>query len=613
MLYSNEVFLIDTSRARYTSQDSFSEIDLGDISTYEGNTLDRESYNSIRSRLFKIIDVKFYNEHNLSMQCFPVGILLQPIYYMEDMRNVICRASDLLYMHDTLISLSYIHVDNSTSVQYYTMEEGKLHNYRDANEVVNYICSNSIYRSNRQTNIHKSLMEATLVDRKDFRLSRVMGYNGRRAYLHKFNSRVLRDIIECQPRRVELYKECSDCSSIHLELDLKIYGDLPICKSCYTTKTTECGVCYAKEHISNVNHIDSARGVEKYMLEMVDADCCCSSCHGMFYHNCVRCKKVELIDLTVLRNTQELSKKSAMLHSFKYDNNEYSRILDRMYCSSCGTARLNAYLFNPFRGVSLPEVYPDKTEFNRFVGIESEVITEYSDADNYYDEGLMPKHFKVVNDGSLNENGVEFVTSRPLIGNQIYEALDSLEEANIAEYNEVDNSCGVHIHLNAIDFGFKELKSLLMIMTRIQKPIYESLPKFREKDYCREILLSPSEWASINDLPTLVSSYYNLQDSIINDNKYNEARYTGTNIHARFFLGSVEFRYHEGSIKSKPIENWIRFLNKIMDVSRKLHNKPKLYNKIISTKIQPIDIIREVTGVWGAEYIERKIDNKNNV
>jgi len=257
--------------------------------------------------------------------------------------------------------------------------------------------------------------------------------------------------------------------------------------------------------------------------------------------------------------------------------------------------------------------YPDKTEFNRFVGIESEVITEYSDADNYYDEGLMPKHFKVVNDGSLNENGVEFVTSRPLIGNQIYEALDSLEEANIAEYNEVDNSCGVHIHLNAIDFGFKELKSLLMIMTRIQKPIYESLPKFREKDYCREILLSPSEWASINDLPTLVSSYYNLQDSIINDNKYNEARYTGTNIHARFFLGSVEFRYHEGSIKSKPIENWIRFLNKIMDVSRKLHNKPKLYNKIISTKIQPIDIIREVTGVWGAEYIERKIDNKNNV
>ena len=32
-------------------------------------------------------------------------------------------------------------------------------------------------------------------------------------------------------------------------------------------------------------------------------------------------------------------------------------------------------------------------------------------------------------------------------------------------------------------------------------------------------------------------------------------------------------------------------------------------NKIVNSKFQPIDIIREICGVGGADYIESKIDN----
>ena len=92
--------------------------------------------------------------------------------------------------------------------------------------------------------------------------------------------------------------------------------------------------------------------------------------------------------------------------------------------------------------------------------------------------------------------------------------------------------------------------------------------------------------------------------------KYNEGRYIGTNLHARFFLGTIEFRYHEGTIYSEPIKNWIRFLNRIMKTSTTLVNNNTLYNKIISNKIQPIDVIRDMAGNWGVEYIENRISNK---
>tara|TARA_R100000008_G_scaffold43915_1_gene25501 strand:- start:944 stop:2785 length:1842 start_codon:yes stop_codon:yes gene_type:complete len=613
MLYSNEVFLISTARARYTTEYSFSNIDLNDMSTYEGTTLDVYEYTSIASRLFKIIDVKHYSEDELEDNCFPVGVLLEPRYYTQDRRNVICRASDLLYMHKELISIAY-HNESSypNGIKHYLVQENQINGYLDAESMINDIASNGIYRrkEDMDVSVHLKLMESELVDKNDSRLiySRDR-YNGcNRFYLDKINSKILRNLIECQTRNVDAYYRCKFCKKI--DNHLQEYSDYRICDKCYVIEKVDCEVCYSSVSIGNSNDISKAREMEKQMLELVEAKVCCNSCYGMFYVSCTRCKAIDIVDLEILRNCDK-REKNDFLNKFKYRNRKYKHIMQRTYCNTCATFKLNNILFSPFRGLHLPNKYDNKTNFNRFIGIESEVITEYEGADHYYDNASIPMYFKVVEDGSLNGGGVEFVTERPVIGRQVDGALDSLEECNLDEYNSVDESCGVHIHINAIDFGFTELKSLLMIMSRIQTSIYQGLPNYRSKNYCREIPITSKEWASINDLPTLVNSYYNIQDSILDDTKYNEARYTGTNIHARFYMGSVEFRYHEGTIRSKPIEDWIRFLNKIMDTSTKLHKNTKLYSKIISTKTQSIDIVRDTTGVWGAEYIERRIDNNN--
>jgi len=147
-------------------------------------------------------------------------------------------------------------------------------------------------------------------------------------------------------------------------------------------------------------------------------------------------------------------------------------------------------------------------------------------------------------------------------------------------------------------------------MSRLQGYIYRGLPSNRTSNsYCKEIPMSPRKISRMKSLAHLVNEYYKSASTNLTDSKYNDARYFGTNIHARFYLGTIEFRYHEGSIYSRPIKEWIQFLNRIMTTATRLHRDPVLCSRIISDKIPTMDILKDITGVFGAEYIDRRIDN----
>jgi len=152
-------------------------------------------------------------------------------------------------------------------------------------------------------------------------------------------------------------------------------------------------------------------------------------------------------------------------------------------------------------------------------------------------------------------------------------------------------------------------------MSKLQSTIYDSLPNDRIEhtdEYAKEITYSPIEIASMKDLPTLVKNYYSINNNTFSTDKYCGARYVGTNLHARFYLGTIEFRYHEGTTNSSKIKDWIRFLNSIMNTSKTLVNRPNLYKKIISKDTEPLDIINMIGGRESVEYIERRIDRANN-
>ena len=295
---------------------------------------------------------------------------------------------------------------------------------------------------------------------------------------------------------------------------------------------------------------------------------------------------------------------------FTRNHENYHNVLGRRYCTSCADLKLQSYLASPFRYRRLPIKLATKSEYNRYIGIESEVITCYDDSEDYVNAVGEPNYFEVIEDGSLNSGGVEFVTHKPIIGDTVVEALDGLEQTHREDDNYTDESCGIHIHMNALDFNFTEIQSLLMIMSRLQGYIYRGLPSNRtDNTYCKEIPMSPRKISRMRSLTHLVNEYYKGANTNLTDNKYNDARYFGTNIHARFYLGTIEFRYHEGSIYSRPIQEWIQFLNRIMTTATRLQRDPVLCSRIISDKIPTMDILKDITGVFGAEYIDRRIDN----
>ena len=100
MYYSNEVFLHNTSYARYIDSDveSFSELDLNRIATGEGiddyvdmYKVRRTDLYDINSRTFKIVNVLKVDKEYLKKHPYPLGVIIQ-----RGSTKIICRAVDLL-------------------------------------------------------------------------------------------------------------------------------------------------------------------------------------------------------------------------------------------------------------------------------------------------------------------------------------------------------------------------------------------------------------------------------------------------------------------------------------------------------------------------------------
>jgi len=611
MYCSNEVILIDTSCARYTKKSRFYDIDMTDVGGifHKSNSVSKQHFSTIHQRLFKIIDVKYVVSEILKENPFPMGVLIEREF---DGLRIVCRAKDLLYTDSRLCTIDFLSDEDEGASNYYTLLGNPARAISDVHDYTHRLMMAEETRlDNVFSFLHKELWDMwgrrLFVDKTDSRRTE------KRTFLHRNNSSFITRLFKVTNDCIRQFYKCSSCNTI--DIQHKKLRDKYYCNRCVKDKVDNCDVCRDTFPIielggsekSNDSRVTSE--VLDTILSSVNVEICCKMCLHYCYYMCSRCSKVEYIDFDLLIG-KKIDEKTRIYDEFKKDINRMD-INNKKYCSKCSTLKITTILERPYKFHGLPIAHHGKSEFTRFVGIESEVITNYDDTEYYLEDGDIPEFFEAVEDGSLSSCGVEFRTHVPVIGTNVDKALESLENVNRYEDNFIDNTCGVHIHMNAIDFNFIEIQSILMIMSRLQHVIYDSLPSDRTGNtYCKEIRMLPEKIASIKTLPELINTYYSLANTNIDDNKYNDARYFGTNIHARFILGSIEFRYHEGEIYSSPIRDWIRFLNRIMDKSTTLSSNKNLYNKIISSKTLDIDILQEVCGDWGVDYIENKTENK---
>lgn len=185
------------------------------------------------------------------------------------------------------------------------------------------------------------------------------------------------------------------------------------------------------------------------------------------------------------------------------------------------------------------------------------------------------EHWKLVTDGSLcGSNTFELVS--PILEGE--SGLRELEKVCwVLDFCDVkvNESCGLHVHMDAADFTMNTWKNLALSYKNIENVINAFMPTSRRNNhYCKSL-------SGISERRILeANTVSNLRAAFGND------RYHKVNLEAYARHRTVEFRQHGGSTNFTKISNWVLFLGRMITFAQQakvetgttLHNLPFLTN-----------------------------------
>jgi len=193
---------------------------------------------------------------------------------------------------------------------------------------------------------------------------------------------------------------------------------------------------------------------------------------------------------------------------------------------------------------------------NSFLGIEIEL--ENLGSLGYPSEQPTPLGkgwWSYIKEGSLRNNGGEFVLSYPLAGDDIIKALDDflLIINNITP--AASHRTSVHLHIDVRDMTNEQLLSMLLLSIVFERTLFKFSGNRDSNNYCLPFFRSNS---LLKDLLNLrkVESAYDFSELYDNEN----LKYTGINILPIGQQGSVEYRQMEGSYNVNRLYNWINII-----------------------------------------------------
>lgn len=158
-------------------------------------------------------------------------------------------------------------------------------------------------------------------------------------------------------------------------------------------------------------------------------------------------------------------------------------------------------------------------------------------------------HWKLVTDSSLNGNDTFELVSPVLQGESGLKELQKvcwvLEYCNV----KVNDSCGLHIHMDAADFTIDTWKNLALTYKNLERVIDSFMPDSRRNNYyCKRLSnISTTSIQQAQNIRELQSAFQN-------------NRYYKLNLEAYTRHRTVEFRQHSGTTNFTKMENWIRFV-----------------------------------------------------
>ena len=313
--------------------------------------------------------------------------------------------------------------------------------------------------------------------------------------------------------------------------------DGSICEGCFDEHYFCCESCSESHHLDN-----SVRSPDDMYY--------CEDCYSDTFTHCYDCSE-------------------PVYHDYMYegDDGEY-RCEDCHDHNGCSSDNFFEQSPNKIQVTHHNSVDYNKLDIKRLVGIEAECVFGDCETD---EEGNpmalrgsnIPTGWREAYDGSIEGNGREMISS-PANGNILWTRIKLLENWATEHNVYVNRSCGMHIHFDATDTTWEDLRAIALVTLKIEQHLFDMLPPSRQNsNWCKRISMPVGELIDCSSEEEFVQLWY--EESGISREKYNDSRYHGLNLHARFYLGTIEFRYHSGTLNSEKIINWVKICNSIVN------------------------------------------------
>jgi hypothetical protein len=161
----------------------------------------------------------------------------------------------------------------------------------------------------------------------------------------------------------------------------------------------------------------------------------------------------------------------------------------------------------------------------------------------------------VTEDGSLRNNGREFITA-PMPYSTLAYCLDKFFKlANVSKENYSDR-CSIHVHTNCQDLEIEQVQSIIILYQVFERLLYEFVGNGRKDN----IFCVP--WHQTN----LTYSILNNPEDIMRFKRWQ--KYTGLNLLPLFTQGTIEWRHMHGHGNVPLILLWCRLIGAIYRYAR---------------------------------------------
>lgn len=198
----------------------------------------------------------------------------------------------------------------------------------------------------------------------------------------------------------------------------------------------------------------------------------------------------------------------------------------------------------------------------------TKIIEEHDNYDTIRISDNKHRYWKIVRDVSIRiqdsryEQGEKVEMVSPICG---YEDIITIQEIvrKLRDKGAVANeSCGIHIHINAQPHNANTLRNITNIMASKEDIIYKALKVdvARENRYCKKVEkrfleeLNKRKPQTLNEVKAI---WYNGRDG--SRTHYHESRYHCLNLHSVFSKGTIEFRLFNGTLHAGKIKAYIQF------------------------------------------------------